>query len=91
MISVTMVDANVYEVVVEGQTETSHRVALSQDYYRKLSGRQFTHEWIIIQAFQFLLEHEANTSILREFDLEDINRFFPEFETEIERRLDARR
>ena len=87
MISASLVDANTYEVVVSGDTETTHRVRMSPDYYKKLSGSQFTHEWVLIHAFQFLLEREPNTSILREFDLSVINRYFPEFETEMAKRL----
>ena len=87
MISASLVDANTYEVVVSGNTETTHRVRMSPDYYKKLSGSQFTHEWVLIQAFQFLLEREPNTSILKEFDVSVINRYFPEFEAEMARRL----
>ena len=60
---------------------------MSPDYYRKISGAQFTHEWVLIQAFRFLLEREPNTSILKEFDLSIINRYFPEFEEEMAARL----
>ena len=87
MISATMVDANTYEVIVEGDTETSHTVTLTPDYYRKLCGARVTHEWLLIQAFRFLLDREPNTSILASFDLQDINRCFPEFEEEIRGRL----
>jgi hypothetical protein len=87
MISASLVDANTYDVVVSGTTETTHRVRMSPDYYRKLSGSQFTQEWVLIQAFQFLLEREPNTSILKEFDLSVINRYFPEFEVELAKRL----
>jgi len=87
MISATMVDANTYEVIVEGDTETSHTVTLMPDYYRKLCGARVTHEWLLIQAFRFLLDREPNTSILASFDLQDINRYFPEFEEEIRGRL----
>lgn len=87
MISVNMVDANVYEVVVEGDTETTHRVHMSQSYYRKLCGATVTHEYVLVQAFRFLLERESNTAILTEFDLPDIGRYFPEFEAEIADRL----
>ena len=83
MLSVSLVDANVYEVVVEGAHETVHRVTMSPAYYQKLCGAQVTHEYVIMSAFKFLLEREPNTSILREFDLEVISRYFPEFETEI--------
>jgi len=87
VISASLVDANTYEVVVSGKTETTHRVRMSPDYYQKLSGAQFTHEWVLIQAFQFLLEREPNTAILQEFDVAVINRYFPEFEAAMAKRL----
>ena len=91
MISATLVAANTYEVVVEAQTQTStqtkHRVHMSQEYYRELCGATVTHEYVLISAFKFLLEREPNTMILAEFDLTDINRYFPEFEEEIKARL----
>ena len=90
MISATLVDLYTYEVVVEGGeavSPTTHRVTLSPDYYQKLCGGTITHEWLIIQSFKFLLEREPNTAILSEFDLEEINRYFPEYEAEITTRL----
>ena len=86
MISATLVDLYTYEVVVEGAeaaTATTHRVKLMPDYYQKLCGGTITHEWLIIQSFKFLLEREPNTAILGEFDLEEISRYFPEYEAEI--------
>ena len=88
MISVTLVDADTYAVVVESDTETEHRVTMSQAYYRELCGATVTHEFVIMSAFRFLLEREPNTAILAAFDLKDINRYFPEFEDEIKSRLD---
>jgi hypothetical protein len=87
MISVNMVAANVYEVVVEGEVETTHRVHMSQEYYRKLCGATVTHEYVLVQAFRFLLEREPNTAILSEFAITDIGRYFPEFEAVIIDRL----
>ena len=90
MISATLVDLYTYEVVVEGSeatSETRHRVKLEPDYYQKLCGGTITHEWLIIQSFKFLLEREPNTAILREFNLEDISRYFPEYESEITARV----
>ncbi len=90
MISATLVDLYTYEVVVEGAeavAETRHRVKLLPEYYQKLCAGTITHEWLIIQSFKFLLEREPNTSILREFDLEVIASYFPEFEEEIGNRV----
>ncbi len=80
MISATLVDTNTYEVVVSGDVETRHRVHMTQDYYKQLSGGTVTHEWVLIQSFRFLLEREPNTAILAEFDLPVIARYFPEYE-----------
>lgn len=87
MISVNMVAANVYEVVIEGANETIHRVHMSQEYYRKLCGATVTHEFVLVQAFRFLLEREPGSAILAEFDVQDINKYFPEFEAELISRL----
>ena len=73
---------------ISGIVETTHVVSMSQDYYRQLCGARVTHEWVIVQAFKFLLERESNTEILPEFDLHIINRYFPEFEAEIAKRLE---
>ena len=86
-VTATLVAPNTYEVVVDGKTETRHRVHMSPEYYRKLCGGTMTQEWVLIQAFRFLLEREPNTSILAEFDLPLIGRYFPEFEQDMERRL----
>lgn len=87
MISVNMVAANVYEVVVQGETETVHRVSMSQAYYRDLCGATVTHEYVLVQVFRFLLEHEPNTAILREFDVAVISTYFEDFETVLKDRL----
>ena len=55
MISVSLIDANTYQVVVEKDVETTHVVRMSQEYYRELCGATVTHEWVIVQAFNFLL------------------------------------
>ncbi len=110
MISVTMVAPFTYEVAVEYASargdentargdegaERTYRVRLSQDYYMKLSQGAFTHEWVIVQAFQFLLDQQnldqQNKGALEaEFALSDIGRRFPDFEAEIDARLNRRR
>ena len=87
MISATMVDTHIYEVVVQAAQPSVHRVRLLPDYYRELCGMTVTHEYVLIAAFKFLLEREPNTAILAEFDLRDINRYFPEFDQEIKATL----
>jgi hypothetical protein len=44
-------------------------------------------ERVVRESFRFLLEREPATSILRQFSLSDISRYFPEYPSELERRL----
>lgn len=84
---VTRVDENTFEVSLEGPPPTRHLVSLTDAYYQKLTQGRVSHETLITRSFEFLLERESNTSILRSFDLPVIGRYFPEFEAEIARRL----
>ena len=88
LISVSMVGANTYQVVVEGADETEHRVVMGPDYYKQLSRGEFTHEWVLVQAFQVLLERDANVSIPTEFDLKEFLAGDIEIESKIAARLD---
>ena len=44
-------------------------------------------ERVVRESFRFLLERERATSILDQFSLSDISRYFPEYPTELARRL----
>jgi hypothetical protein len=46
-----------------------------------------TPEAVVRESFAFLLEREPNTSILGEFSLDVISRYFPEYSQELPRRL----
>ena len=87
MISVSMVDANTYQVVVEGADETEYRVVMDPDYYKRLSRGEFTHEWVLVQAFRVLLDRDANVSIPAEFDLKEFIAGDIEIESKIASRL----
>ena len=87
LISVSMVDANTYQVVVEGADETEHRVVMGPDYYKRLSRGEFTHELVLVQAFRVLLERDANVSIPAEFDLKEFIAGDIEIESKIASRL----
>jgi hypothetical protein len=49
--------------------------------------REGHRERVVRESFRFLLEREPATSILRQFSLSDISRFFPEYPSELARRL----
>ena len=52
-------------------------------YAEKLTAGRITIEELVRRSFDFLLEREPNTSILRRFDLSVIARYFPEYERTI--------
>ena len=72
MISVNMVAANVYEVVLEGSEESIHRVTMSPECYKQICGGTYTQEWVIIEAFRLMLEFEQRSEIAKEFDLSEL-------------------
>jgi hypothetical protein len=83
-VTVKRIDAGSYEVTVSGQTTTTHTVTLIAPYYQKLTNGKMTPEQLIERSFEFLLEREPNTSILRRFDLPVIQTYFPEYEKTIQ-------
>jgi len=46
-------------------------------------------EDVVRESFRFLLEREPSTSILPEFSLDEIGRFFPDYFQELPKRLTA--
>ncbi len=87
MIVVKKINKTTFDVTVTSDSSTTHRVTLTPEYHQKLSGGKGTPEDLILRSFEFLLEREDNTSILRTFDLPTIARYFPEYESEIARAL----
>ena len=73
--------------VIEGTTQSSHRVTLRLEDYDQLASGKVEPDELVKKSFEFLLEHEPKESILAQFDLRDIERYFPNFEREIKRRL----
>jgi hypothetical protein len=73
----------------DGASQTSHRVSLKRSVYEKLTGGKVAAEELVKRSIEFLLEHEPKESILRQFKLEEIGRYFPQFESEIKIRVGA--
>ena len=79
---------NEYGVEVEeGNEITGHRVRLPATFLDDLLLTGVDQELIVRETIDFLLEREPATSILPEFSLEDVSRYFPEFPEELQRRL----
>jgi hypothetical protein len=72
-----------FQVTVAGRTTTTHTVTVSPEYQNKLTGGSASAEKLVEKSFEFLLEREPNTSILRTFDLPLIQHYFPEYEKTI--------
>ena len=67
----------VAHATVTAPTRTSHVVRVSKAELERYGGGD-VHD-LLRRSFEFLLDRESNTSILREFDLSTIERYFPEY------------
>jgi hypothetical protein len=79
-VNVKKLNDSTYEVTVQGSTPTTHTVTVPPDYAAKLTGGRVPIDRLLSRSFDFLLEREPNTSILRRFDLPLIAHYFPEYE-----------
>lgn len=79
-----------YEVTVrQASSTTEHRVTVRESTLERI-GRGASAEDLVGASFHFLLEREPKESILREFDLTTISRYFPEYEDEVRAYLEPR-
>ena len=76
-------DGHAAEVTVNDRETTTHRVRVSRAERERYGGGDVAD--LVRRSFEFLLAREPNTSILREFDLSTIERYFPEYPREIAR------
>jgi hypothetical protein len=87
MITVETIDEQTYKVTVSDRSTTTHTVTVDPSYHQKLTGGRVPAEKLVEKSFEFLLERESNTSILRSFDLPVIGRYFPDYERVIREML----
>lgn len=69
--------------IVEEDSEVEIKVELDRTYWEKLTQSKTSPEELVKSSVEFLLQREPKESILREFNLQAINRYFPEYEREI--------
>lgn len=79
-IIVTPMDEVTFQVTVTDKSTTTHEVKVQAAYAQKLTGGKIATAQLVKKSFEFLLEREPNTSIMRSFDLSVIARYFPEYE-----------
>ena len=82
-ISVKKLDDSTFEVTVQDTSSTTHIVTVPPNYAGILAGGMASVDLLVSRSFDFLLEREANASILRRFDLPMIAHYFPEYERTI--------
>jgi hypothetical protein len=79
-------NAGKYRVtVVDGGGRTQHVVSVETSFRDRLVGEKIAVDQFVAKSFEFLLQREPKESILRQFDLAVISRYFPEYEKEIRR------
>jgi len=83
-ISISKLDQVSYEVKVQAASPTTHTVTILPEYAQQFNCVSI--EALLEQSFEFLLEREPNTSILRQFELSVIEHYFPEYQTEMNKK-----
>jgi hypothetical protein len=77
--------------VHDGAVTTSHTVTVPPHLPEALGFAPDNETALVRQSFEFLLEREPATSILRRFSLDVIGDYFPEYAQEMARRVDKAR
>ena len=86
-INIVEINKETFQVTVNVNSETTHEVSVQTAYAEKLAAGKINTSELVKKSFEFLLERESNTSILRKFDLTVISHYFPEYEQEISKRF----
>ncbi len=73
--------------VTDGQETTSHRVIVPPSLLDDWGLEETDSEAVVRESFAFLMEREPASSILPEFALAIIPRYFPEYRDELPERL----
>lgn len=72
---------------VQTPAGTSHEVSVTAGFATSLGCGHVASGELVRASFEFLLEREPAASILREFSLDAISRYFPGYPAEISARL----
>jgi hypothetical protein len=82
----------VYEIEItesDGSgSKTTHQVTMDKNYYMDLTERgRIIPEEFIQKSIEFLIDRESKDCILQQFDIAQIDDYFPEYEKEIRKAL----
>ena len=75
----------------QGNQETTHSVDVPDRLPEGMAIHDEDLERVVRESVQFLLDREPASSILRQFSLTDIARYFPDYPAELSRRLASER
>lgn len=73
------INKDLFKVSIKDNIETCHHVTLKDEIFHKLTQKKITKEKLVNLSFEFLLKKEKNTEILREFELQVISEYFPDY------------
>ena len=73
-----------FEITVKADQLTKHVVTVTDQMLLNLTNNKISKKELLNFSFNFLLEREANTSILSKFDIIVISKYFPEYITKVE-------
>ena len=77
-------DGWIADVTVRDAITTTHHVRVARAERDRYGGDDVAE--LVRRSFEFLLAREPSTSILRDFDLSTIERYFPEYGREVRRK-----
>ena len=90
MADITIASTGTREFEVEvrdADHQRSHRVSVPESLIKELELPEDDLERVVRESFDFLLEREPAPSIMSEFSLDVISRYFPEYPQELRQRL----
>ncbi len=87
MIQVEPISSHTFRVTIDKGVTTTHEVHLEEETALQLGDGAIEPKEIVEAAIEYLLEHESNTSILRNFHIKDIGTYFPGYQEEIKEKL----
>ena len=76
---IDQINNNLFKVLIKDSVDSCHLVRVSDEIFQKLTQKKITKRKLISLSFEFLLKKEKNTQILREFEIQVISEYFPDY------------
>jgi hypothetical protein len=73
--------------IEDGGSLTEHEVSVSREELARFGGPSTDVHMLVNASFRFLLTREPKEAILRRFAISEIERYFPDYPTQVGRRL----